>query len=88
MLNTKNSTASLAHRLREIRRDRYRDGGIPALASLIGVPEGTWANYEAGVTVPGLVLLRFIRVTDAHPDWLLTGEGRMYSSPTCASTGR
>ncbi len=36
----------------------------------------TWAHYEAGVNIPGLVLLRFIDATGFEPHWLLTGEGR------------
>ena len=68
--------AALAHRLREVRLDRYGDDGGPLLAELVGVPARTWANYESGVTIPGLVLLRFIDATGVEPRWLLTGKGR------------
>jgi transcriptional regulator with XRE-family HTH domain len=71
-----NPTAALAHRLREVRLDLYGNDGGPLLADALGVPARTWANYESGVTIPGLVLLRFIDATDVEPHWLLTGEGR------------
>ncbi len=74
--NPMNPTAALAHRLREVRLELYGDDGGPLLAETLGVPARTWANYESGVTIPGLVLLRFIDATDVEPHWLLTGEGR------------
>ena len=39
----------------------------------------TWLNYEADLTLPGDILLRFIGVTGVDPHWLLTGEGPKYS---------
>jgi hypothetical protein len=74
--NPMNQTAALAHRLHEIRLEIYGEDGGPLLAETLGVPARTWANYESGVTIPGLVLLRFIEATDVEPHWLLTGEGR------------
>lgn len=71
-----NQATALAHRLHEIRIEMYGDDGGPSLAETLGVPARTWANYESGVTIPGLVLLRFIVATDVEPRWLLTGEGR------------
>jgi hypothetical protein len=68
----------LAIRVREIRRERYGDGGIPILARLLGLPVQTWVNFEAGVGMPAPVILRFIEVTGADPRWLLTGEGDRY----------
>jgi hypothetical protein len=68
----------LAIRVREIRRERYGDGGIPLLARLLGLPVQTWVNFEAGVGMPAPVILRFIEVTGADPRWLLTGEGDRY----------
>ena len=47
----------------------------PLMAEALGIPARTWAHYESGVTIPGLVLLRFIDATGAEPYWLLTGEG-------------
>jgi hypothetical protein len=68
----------LADRVREIRRERYGDGGIPILARLLGLPAQTWVNFEAGVTMPAHVILRFIEETEADPHWLLTGKGDRY----------
>jgi hypothetical protein len=68
----------LAVRVREIRRERYGDGGIPILARVLGLPVQTWVNFEAGVVIPAHVILRFIEVTGAEPHWLLTGQGDRY----------
>ncbi len=65
----------LAGRIREIREDLYGVDGIDALAGTVGVPAYTWCNYEGGVTMPAWVLLRFLALTGANPNWLLTGEG-------------
>ncbi len=47
------------------------------MAAALNLPARTWANYESGVIIPGLVLLRFIEFTGVEPRWFLTGEGRM-----------
>jgi transcriptional regulator with XRE-family HTH domain len=70
-----NPTAALAQRVREVRLDLYGDDGGPLLAGALGISARTWANYEFGVTIPALVLLRFIDATGVEPHWLLTGEG-------------
>jgi hypothetical protein len=77
----------LAHRLRAVRLDRYGDHGGPLLAEELGIPARSWVRYESGVRIPGLVLLRFIEVTDVEPHWLLTGEGRKYRDRSPTSTG-
>ena len=60
---------------REIRVQRFGEGGGPLLAEILGLPERTWHNDESGVTIPALVILRFIEATGANPRWLLTGQG-------------
>jgi hypothetical protein len=72
------SNIPLGARVRKIRLDRYGPGGLPALAKAIEIPDRSLSNYEAGVTMPAPVLLRFIEVTGANPHWLLTGEGAPY----------
>jgi len=67
---------ALARRLREVRLEMFGDDGVPLMAEALRLPARTWANYESGVNIPGLVLLRFIEVTGAHPHWLLTGHSR------------
>ena len=69
---------ALASRLREIRLELYGEHGAPLLAKALEIPVGTWANYESGITIPGLVLLRFVAATSVESSWLLTGEGRKY----------
>ena len=71
----------LAGRVREIRRQLFGEHGGPLLAEALGLPDRTWRNYEAGVTIPALVILRFIEVCGASPHWLLTGEGRPLVRP-------
>jgi hypothetical protein len=77
MLRQANRT--LSGRVREIRLERFGDHGGPMLADALGLPFRTWMNYEAGVTIPAPVILRFIEVTGASPEWLLKGEGEKYS---------
>lgn len=64
----------LCRRLRQIRMELYGENGGPMLAEALRLPFRTWVNYEWGVTVPALVVLRFIELTGADPHWLLTGE--------------
>jgi hypothetical protein len=66
---------ALASRLRQIREATFGVGGVPDLASRLGLPARTWLNYESGVTVPGEVMLRFLVLTAAEPAWLLEGCG-------------
>jgi hypothetical protein len=68
----------LARRIREIREDLYGEHGGPLLAEALDLPFRTWHNYEGGCTIPAHSILRFIEVTDAHPHWLLTGEGEKF----------
>jgi hypothetical protein len=71
-------TASLARRVAELRRETYGEHGGGRLADALGLPERTWANYEAGVSIPAAVILGLIALTGAEPNWLLTGEGDRY----------
>jgi hypothetical protein len=75
-------------RIGEIRRDLYGEGGIPQLAEALEIPTGTWENYEAGVTMPALVALRFVGLTGASPHWLVTGQGERYSGQAAAAVRR
>lgn len=77
--------ATLAARLATVRRELYGDHGGPELARILGIPHRTWANYEAGVTIPGEVLLAFIETTGAEPLWLLSGFGPAYRARPPAS---
>ena len=70
----------LATRVREIRLDLHGEHGSPVLAEELGLPVRTWLNYEAGVTIPAPVILRFIHATDVSPGWLLTGEGPRFEA--------
>jgi hypothetical protein len=73
-------TAGLAHRVRQVREDVFGDEGVPEIAARLRLPEQTWRNYEAGVTMPAQILLGFIAATGADPHWLLTGQGERYSA--------
>ena len=71
---------ALARRIREIREDLYGEHGGPLLATALDLPFRTWHHYEAGSTIPAHSILRFIEITYANPNWLLTGEGEKYLS--------
>ena len=75
---TLKATRGLAERVREIRVERFGEGGGPLLAETLGLPERTWQNYESGVTIPALVILRFVELTGVSPRWLRTGKGDKY----------
>ena len=76
-----NATQGLAQRVREIRVERFGEDGGPLLAETLGLPERTWHNYESGVTIPALVILRFVELTGVSPRWLRTGKGDKYDDP-------
>jgi hypothetical protein len=75
-------TNSLSNRLREMRRDRFGEAGIPALSGAMNIPTRTWENFECGVQIPGWAILQFIDICGANPHWLLTGEGERYREDT------
>ncbi len=68
----------LADRVREIRLERYGEHGAPLLARQLRIPPRAWINYESGHTIPGEILLGFIAVTGADPQWLISGHGSRY----------
>lgn len=74
----KQRQADLAMRLREVREDLYGEYGAQFLADALGLPLGTWTNYERGVTVPAEVILKLIDATGVSAPWLLTGRGTKY----------
>jgi len=71
---------SLAHRLRYVRRERFGEHGLEALAELLKVSARTWTTCESCGTISGGLLLRFIEVTGVEPCWLLRGSGPRYRS--------
>jgi hypothetical protein len=79
---------TLASRLRQIRLECYGPHGIATLATALGIPEGTWSNYERGVTLPAHTVLALIEETGVNPRWLLTGQGERYSAKRCEDQSR
>jgi hypothetical protein len=67
-----------AQRVHQIRMERYGEEGGRTLAHALDLPYRTWLNYEAGVTIPALVILRFIELTGVNPQWLLCGQCEKY----------
>src|SRR5690349_5332446 len=63
----------LSERIRSLRIDLFGLRGGRELARRLGIPTRTWYNYEAGITVPGEILLRIIELTSVEPMWLLHG---------------
>lgn len=53
-----------------------------SLAGRVGVVVRTLQRWEKGEQVPdGNYLLRLARITGVRPEWLLTGDGKMYPEP-------
>jgi hypothetical protein len=75
---TERQKTAVGHRLSEVRQEKYGPIGAPLLAMTLGLPLRTWLNYEAGVTIPGEILLRFIEASRVDAHWLLTGDGPKY----------
>ncbi len=71
----------LSERLHEIRVELFGERGGSEMARQLGLPVRTWYNYEAGVTVPAEVLLRFVELTSVEPMWLLHGRGTKFRTP-------
>ena len=71
----------LAERLRVVRMELYGENGGPVLAALLSIPQGTWSDYEIGVTIPAEILLALLELTRAEPSWLLSGSGLKYRQP-------
>ena len=74
----KQRQVDLAQRVREVREDMYGEYGAQFLADALDLPLRTWANYERGVVIPAVVILKLIDVTRVNPCWLLTGRGAKY----------
>ena len=70
----------LSERLRSIRTELFGDRGGSEMARRLGIPVRTWYNYEAGVTVPAEILLKFLELTGVDPLWLLHGQGSKFPS--------
>ncbi len=85
---TKRLKLAVGNRLSEVRHEKYGPAGAPLLAITLGLPLRTWLNYEAGVTVPGEVLLRFIETARVDAHWLLTGEGPKYRAGESSAADR
>ena len=79
---------SLAERLRSIRSELFGERGGPEMARRLNLPIRTWYNYEAGVTVPAEVVLRFMELTAVEPLWLLHGQGPKYRTQVSSRADR
>ena len=62
----------LASKIKQLRIMKFGDRGGPELARKLGVPVRTWYNYEAGVTIPGEILLSFLQITGICCDELFS----------------
>ena len=54
---------ALSERLCRARIAHFGIDGVAELSRRLGVPERTWRHYEAGVTKPADVVLRFMEMT-------------------------
>lgn len=72
----------LSDRLREIRTELHGERGGSEMARRLNLPIRTWYNYESGVTVPAEVMLKFVELTAVEPQWLLSGKGPKFRTPS------
>jgi len=79
-MDYRNDYLALAERIRMVRIEHWGVEGKAGLATQLGIPCQTWGNYEAGITIPALVLLKFIGLTGVCPGWLLDGQSPKYTS--------
>jgi phage repressor protein C with HTH and peptisase S24 domain len=77
----------LSERLRDVRTELFGERGGSEMARRLGLPIRTWYNYEAGVTIPAEVLLKFVELTSVEPLWLLHGRGAKFRTSPPASIG-
>ena len=66
---------ALAERLADLRVELYGEQGGPEMARRLGIPVRTWYNYECGVTVPAVDLLKVMKLTSVEALWLSDGTG-------------
>lgn len=73
-------SARLAERIVFIRCELYGEGsgGLDAMAAELSLKSLIWAAYEAGVTIPGPIMIHFLVATKANPAWMMSGTGVRY----------
>src|SRR5690348_12776414 len=72
--------SQVTDRVKQVRIELFGVDGGPLVARSLGIPWRTWAHYEAGMTMPATVMLKFIQLTSVEPGWLLNGNGPKYRS--------
>jgi repressor LexA len=73
--------SAIGDRIREARENKQLDQAT--LAMKIGVVTRTLQRWEKGEQIPdGISIMKMAKATNVHPNWLLTGEGEMYPSPS------
>ena len=73
--------STIGERLRSARESKSLDQAT--LSEKVGVVTRTLQRWEKGEQVPdGLAITRIAKATQVHPNWLLTGEGEMFPSPS------
>lgn len=71
--------STIGDRIREARDTKELDQAT--LAAKAGIVTRTLQRWEKGEQIPdGISITKIAKATGAHPHWLLTGEGEMYSS--------
>ncbi len=63
-----------------MRQELFGAEGTDELAAQLGLPPSTWSNYEAGVNIPGVVLIKFLALTGVDPAWLLRARAALPQS--------
>jgi hypothetical protein len=73
-----NARLELAQRVRAVRVEVYGEHGAAFLAKQLNLPVRTWLNFETGVAITAEIILQFMALTNANPNWLLRGKGERY----------
>jgi hypothetical protein len=82
-VTTQATSFTLSERLKLVRIALYGDddAAIRRLAAALHISPAAWKRYESGMTMPAPYILHFISLTNAHPRWLLDGQGPINISP-------
>ena len=75
----------MARRVRQVRVERFGEGGVPIVADLMCIPARTWRSFEAGARIPTPALRRFHELTGTSPRWLRTGQWPRWMPNKCNS---
>ena len=90
-MDKKAETAALGSRVKSLRVNKFGGwGGITKISRALGIPVGTYTNYEREPKngIPGQVVEKLVELTGVSRHWLLFGEGRIRGLPVPGTATR